>query len=307
MKLLVLFVIIIISGCSTGPKSSRIGSGAATAESADGMAADEGDLTSLGDEPSGKEIDGRLDDLVDKKASRADERTAGAGKRTTPEVYRSLVAARDNKDTAALTEASAKLLAEKADDLPTLNLLAMYYYERRNYQLAKLILGRAFNKAPNSATLHANYGLVLLAEGEERDGIHYLQKARDLDGDHFAANATLGTFYLRHYSFSKAATLLAKAYAKKEDDMEVANNYAIALRGLGKFDDAEDIYKSLLAKSNSSEQLKVLYNYAVLLIDYMNKPEEGLKLIYKVNFIGPERGMLEELKVLEKKAKDAVK
>jgi Flp pilus assembly protein TadD len=253
----------------------------------------------------------RLDTLVGKGGVKGGDsknpRHVGRSPEEVPERYRKLVATRNDSDGRTVTGESSKLLADQGDDINTLNFLAMHHYKNGKYHLAKLILGRAIKANPKLASLYSNLGIILLAEGEERDGIEYLQKALELDSDNWAANATLGSYYVKYSGFKKAVVPLAKAYSQDPDDRDVANNYAVALASVGRTKEARDIYEQILRKGSSSNNVKALFNYAVLLIDQMGKYEEGLKLVYKVNFIGPEKQMVAELNSLEKKAKEALK
>jgi len=49
-------------------------------------------------------------------------------------------------------------------------------------------------------------------------------------------------------------------------------------------------------------------NYAILLIDYLNKPKEGLAVVTKVKFLESDRkDVLDRANELEKKARSGIK
>ncbi len=84
-------------------------------------------------------------------------------------------------------------------------------------------------------------------------------------------------------------------------DFKVMNNYAIALSASGKTKEAADIYEKIL-KENPSQK-DVMLNYAILLIEDLNKNKEGLDLLNRLKFVGTSPETRDIIKQLENKAK----
>ena len=104
---------------------------------------------------------------------------------------------------------------------------------------------------------------------------------------------------------TRALPLLEQSYKANKLNSGIANNYAIALRQSGDLAGASKLYEDLI-KANAKDVYAHL-NYAILLIDFMNKPKDGLTLVYKIKFLETEKkDVLARANALEKKAKAAL-
>ena len=102
-------------------------------------------------------------------------------------------------------------------------------------------------------------------------------------------------------NYTKAQIVLETVYKKGWKDSKALTNYAIALTAVGKFDRSEEIYKTIIREQNSNKE--VLFNYAILQIDHLQKFAEGLETINRLKFIGPPGESRKRLAALEAKAK----
>jgi Flp pilus assembly protein TadD len=203
-----------------------------------------------------------------------------------------------------LDEAS-KILAVNPNDQVALNALALYYLRVKKLGAAKIMIARALEKKPPTATLYNNLGVILLEEGEPGAALVNFKKALNLDDHHPETIANLGSLYVQSGDFVKALSLLEEAYGKNKSNFGLGNNYAIALRAAKKYDKSKEVYEELLKKN--SRDVAVLLNYAILLIDYMNQPKDGLEYVNKVKFIEMDRkDVLTRANALEKKAKSGL-
>jgi len=223
--------------------------------------------------------------------------------------YKSLTQAlRDpNAKQGAVQEEAIRLLGTNPADPVALNALAVLHLHHGRTGAAKLLLTRALEKNPSEAAgLHNNLGVALLDENEQDGAIAEFKKALALDPNHAEACGNLGSIYAKAGDFAKALPLLTTSYKSNRNNQAILNNYAIALRGSGDIEGAKRAFEDALKINN--RDVNTLLNYAILLIDFMGKPKEGLDYVYKVKFIETQRkDVLSRANALEKKAKSDVK
>jgi Flp pilus assembly protein TadD len=206
----------------------------------------------------------------------------------------------------SVQDEASKILGVNPSDPVALNALALVQLKRGKPGAAKLLIQRALEKNPGaeSAALRNNFGVALL---DDRDGaIAQFKKALKLDDRHAEALGNLGSIYAQSGDFSKALPLLEGSYKQNRNNLAVANNYALALRAANDLEGARKVYDGIL--QTNSKDVNATLNYAILLIDYMNKPKDGLDLVYKVKFLETQRkDVLSRANALEKKAKSELK
>lgn len=215
--------------------------------------------------------------------------------------YAHLSEALRGSKTLNVQDEAARILVAKPDDVVALNALAMWNYRQKKIGAAKLLLARAIEKGQPNASILNNYGLMLLSEGDELLAAENFKKALRLDEGHAEANANLGSHYAKGGDWKKALPRLERAWAAGRQDSAIANNYALSLKGEGEHEKARLIFEEASKRNNKDPIL--LLNYASLLIETMNRPKEGLQLVYRVKFLETERkDVLNRANALERKA-----
>jgi Flp pilus assembly protein TadD len=260
------------------------GEGGSTAAASGEPAAEGSGESSAGGAASATSVDGK----VDKK-------------------YAALAQAVRSGRSGGILEEAAKILSADQHDTVALNSLALYHLRKGRLGAAKLLLNRAFEKNQKSAALYNNLGVVLEEQGDPQGALSNFKKALRVDDHHAQALGNLGSLYVQAGDYSKAQPLLEQAYRLlRSTNTGVATNYAIVLRANKDFEGAKRVYDELL-KANSKD-VEALLNYSILLIDFMNKPKDGLALVYKVKFLETERtDILDRANALEKKARSGLK
>jgi tetratricopeptide (TPR) repeat protein len=238
-----------------------------------------------------------------------DEPAASAPARTevSKEDLKALQEAKTRKNEEALIRAASRILGVDSKHVVALNTLALFYYEQGKLGLAKIILSRALKDHADVAALHNNLGIIYLAENKQRLAIGEFKKALDLESSQRIAAANLGSIFLEYRDYERAMRPLEAGYRATRSELksgtpyavEVANNYAVALSGLGKFDDAKEIYGEIAA--GSARHPTVLLNYAILLIEKMKNYKEGGKLLSRIKFAVDDGKALRKVEELEAK------
>lgn len=229
---------------------------------------------------------------------------AGGDGRMIDAKYANLSQALRTNQAQKVQEEAARVLVANPEDPVVLNALAMWNYRQRKVGAAKLLLLRAIEKGEPRAAILNNYGLTLLAEGDELAAVEQFKKALRLDESHAEANANLGAHYAKGGDWKKALPRLEAAWNSGRQDTTIANNYALALKGEGEFEKARKIFEETMKRNNKDPIL--LLNFAALLIENLNRPKEGLPLVYRVKFLETERkDVLTRATQLERKAASA--
>lgn len=234
-------------------------------------------------------------------AAAATGTVVGGDGRTIDAKYANLSQALRSSKAQQVQDEAARILVANPDDLVALNALAMWNYRQKKVGAAKLLLARAIEKGEPRASILNNFGLTLLAEGDETGAAEQFKKALRLDESHAEANANLGAHYAKGGDWKKALPRLEAAWNAGRQDSSVANDYALALKGEGENEKARKIFEEAMKRNNKDSIL--ILNYAALLIETLNRPKEGLPLVYRVKFLETEKkDVLTRANMLERKA-----
>ena len=225
--------------------------------------------------------------------------------KTNDQKYQPLAQAVRGGRAKAIVAEAGKILGTNSNDPVALNALAMDHLRHGRSGAARLLLVRALEKNPGNAGLLNNLAVVDLTENEQGAAISGFKKALKADSNHAQASANLGSIYVRGGDFTRAISLLSAAYKAGRLNGAALNAYAIALRANGELDGAQKIYEELIKRD--PRDVNAHLNYAILLIDFLNKPKDGLALVYKVKFLETEKkDVVAKANALEKKAKAAL-
>lgn len=201
--------------------------------------------------------------------------------------------------------AAHDVLKVRANDSRALNAMGVVAYKRGRFDLAAYFFDKALQKSPNQSDIYNNLGLVDLARKQQSLAIKNFRHAIELNPNNGSAAANLGAIYVQAKDYSKAATILEIAYRQGPRDVNVLNNYGIALAGVKKYDQALKVYEE--AAKASPNNREVLLNQAILLVENLDRPKDGIELIDRLKFLGAPDKSRERLSSLENKAKAGLK
>lgn len=224
---------------------------------------------------------------------------SGGGETT---VYSQLNVHIKNQDDDAILKEGSSILMKNPNDVKAINSMAMAYYKRGQYPLAKSLLLRAIKHEGGAYEVHSNLGVVQLAMGDKNDALKSFKKAIELNPNDYVSASNAGSLYVIEQDFEKAAVVLEIAYSKGYRNPKVLSNYGVALTATGKYEKADKVYREALKENSNSKE--ALFNHAILLIQFMKKNEEGLEIVKKLKFLGiPEEGRkrLQDLQAMAEK------
>lgn len=225
--------------------------------------------------------------------------------RKSSKTYNALsTAIRGGKSVEIVDEAS-KILSTDANDRVVLNALALFHYRKGRSGAARLLLARAIEKGEPTATLMNNLGVIYFDDGETGQAISSFKKALSLDANHLEALGNLGSVYSRGGDYARALPLLERAHKLNPRNNAVANNYGVCLRAQGQYEEAKKIYEGILEKNkgDANSTLNASVNLAILLIEYMKRPKDGMVIVTRAKALNLDRKEVRaRLNVLERKA-----
>ncbi len=189
------------------------------------------------------------------------------------------------KNEAAMLRAANQILGSNANDLETLNTLAVFYKDEGKLGLSYLILVRALKDHQGEATLHNNVGVILQLQKQERMAQGSFRKAIELNSKHFEALMNLGTIQTEFGDGKAGASSLEIPYKNKgkEAGLALANNYAVNLSRIGQLDKAKKIFEEYTEKT-SNVPSAVWLNYAILMIERQKDFKDGQRPLNKARY-----------------------
>ncbi len=216
-----------------------------------------------------------------------------------------LDAAIKKQDERGIAIAAREILIRTPNDIKALNALGLYHYRRGEIDLAKALIAKAIAADPKVSMLYANLGLIHQTQKDLGEAIRSYREALRLDPYNPVAAANLGSIYADQLDYRKAQAALEVAVTRGQRDWKTLNNYGVSLMAIGKYNQAEVQLKR--ATELQPQSANVLMNYAILLIDHLAKPSEGLDVISKIRLIGTGPDLRKQVLELENRAKSGLK
>ncbi len=204
-----------------------------------------------------------------------------------------------------LMQAASAILSRDPNQLETLNALAVFYYRNKKYGMAEILLKRALKTHPNEPALYNNLGVVYLAESEMQPALESFNKALRLKPGYRIAATNLSSIYLDYRDYSRGLAPLEQSYNDTQTQLEqgapnavaIANNYAVALMGIGNAEKAQGVFNEIL-RSNQQNPIPVL-NDAILLVEVLKKKNDAIRVISKLKFMTEDASILRRASALE--------
>lgn len=208
-------------------------------------------------------------------------------------------------DDLAIRSEAERLIQTNPNDIKLLNVIAMSYYRSQSFENAQFHLNKALHLQPNSIESLMNLSLVQLAKGEKRNALMTLKKASSIKSDHPEVNSLLGLIYLQSKDYQKAQIAYDMVFRAGLRSSAIANNFAASLVGVKKYEQADSVYKEALSVDQNNKE--IIFNYSILLIEQLNRNQEGVDLLDKLKYLGPDTDMMEKINSLENMLNGQVK
>ncbi|MCC6276357.1 MAG: tetratricopeptide repeat protein [Oligoflexia bacterium] len=247
--------------------------------------------------------------------SRSDEVTlsdADGGKSVPPpseapssEHYRRFNEARLSKNFKLAQEIGGEILARQPNDLRILNALGIMAIEQNKLSLARLLIGKVLAKEPSNSAAQNNLGLIELKSGNLRLALSHFKKSIEINPSNRSARANLGQIYLSYRNYTAAAAELESAVRSGDESVETLSNWGVALSRTGQSEQAIEAFEKALKKNEGNAVVQL--NYAVLLLDQVNRPKKALKFLNKIRSSSTDPAIIEKAIQMAKRAEAAAK
>ncbi len=196
-----------------------------------------------------------------------------------------------NKKPRQVVSLVSQILNYEPENLQALNILGVFYMERGQTHLARIIFSRGLKKYPKNAALHNNMGLSYLKEGREKEAQASFLKSLDYQPRHYSAAANLSALYMKAYEYQNALKYLKVAYRlskkhlslKDPQVVHLANNYAVALAWSGQFKKAQRVFQEVI--DTPVKKTDVVLNYARLLARDIKNKNKALQILRKADLM----------------------
>jgi len=207
-----------------------------------------------------------------------------------------------------IVDRASKILAKDPGDVKALNGLATHYMKIKKFGLAKMLLNRALQRAPDESALHNNLAIIYLEEGEIPLAIASFKKSL-AKGSYRLGTVNFSSLLLKHRHFQSAIGPLEDAFEQTKADLrrgqatavDLANNYAVALMGTGDAKKAQSVFEAIL--ESGSRDPEVYLNLAILQVDILGDKKNGQRTLSKLQFMTEDSGILRQARELEGRAK----
>ncbi len=241
-------------------------------------------LNNCSSTPDGSESESGTVELEagDKKGT-TKQADAAVEVKTSPKALTELSKAFQSKNQKELFAVAGQILSQNPNDPQALNALALHHIQKGEWGAARLLLERALEKNKNVAGLYNNLGVIDLREDSLESAYLNFKTAYGIEARNSNVLNNLSSIYIKYLDYGKAERLVEDAYSFMPESLSVTNNLAILKRSQGKFDESAKLYKKVLDKD--PRNVPTVLNYAILLIEYMKKYDEGERLLNKLEFL----------------------
>jgi len=179
-------------------------------------------------------------------------------------------------DDALETLRAALRLAEKKEQPPALNQMALVYLAKQQLELADLVLKKALDvddKSKAAADTWNNLGLIALARRKDQEAFAHFDQASRLDPQLVVARRNKAVVYLDCGDYQKAAEELKQVVKADAQDASAWVALGVAERGRGSLDAAARAYERALELAGTGpDAADALFDLAILHMEFKKEP-----------------------------------
>ncbi len=167
--------------------------------------------------------------------------------------------------------AALNILTINSNSIDAFNTLGLAYLELGRFETARFVFQKAKSLPGGdlAAMLETNLGLVYWRQGKEFQATAAFEAALALDPNEVGARVNLAHLKLVNLDYEGAHGLLEPAYNANKGNEVIRLSYAVAMRGIGKLEEAEQLYEELAADPDSELRDEALLNLGILQGDHL--------------------------------------
>ena len=174
-----------------------------------------------------------------------------------------------------------KVLAIELTNIVAYRNLALAYYLWGKYELALMVFNEGLKLKKEDAGLHNNLGLLYLKFGKLVKAVTAFKRALQIVPQFNHARINLAALALNYSDYGSASEQLNKALEIDKQSIPAGLGYALSLRGLKKFNEAEKEYQRLISLS-PADDVRAYYNLGILYHEFLNNLKGAKKCFAQV-------------------------
>ena len=208
--------------------------------------------------------------------------------------------ARVRKDYAGAISYVRKALLVNSRNVRAYEVLARVYYDmglqkgKGFFPLARLVCLSGLEHDEKSARLHNTLGLVYLGMDDVRAALGAFEAAIASDPSFAPAHLNIGAVTFRYRDYQTSYRHFSSALSSEPGNLEAMLSKAVLSRALGRLDEAEQGYRSILSKVSS--HIGANFNLGLLYQEHLNKPKQALTQYEKVLSLTQDAELSKQLK-----------
>ncbi|GEM_PF-1079521 len=174
----------------------------------------------------------------------------------------------------AIRHCRIALLGDPSNTNVYLN-LALAYFRKGNLELADFVIKEGLVHPSSKAPLLNFRGIVALKRNDVRAAFRYFEQAYANDPGYVDALKNLAAVELNYKSYDTALARIDEYLKLDPENLAFRMSRAVALRGLGRLDDAKAQLKALRAAN--PKNFEIAYNECILFNDYVQDWKAALE------------------------------
>ncbi|HDT11501.1 MAG TPA: tetratricopeptide repeat protein, partial [bacterium] len=140
-------------------------------------------------------------------------------------------------------QAVRRILIQDQANVDALKNLGMIYFLKRDIGLASMVTTNSYNLRPDDSGIANNRGVLYADQGDDSLAMLYFQNALKNDPKNVSANFNIGAIAMTYGDAETAYERFSIVLSQDPDNLRARVGLGVALRGLSRFNDAEEQYK----------------------------------------------------------------
>ncbi len=201
-------------------------------------------------------------------------------KDTTSRLALARIAVREKRYDEAI-DLCRQVLQRDGGALEAFRILAESYKAQGNLPMAELIVARGLKVHKDDAQLHTTLAQIMFEKNDLAGGVNQLKLAVADDPKSVKVRGQLADIALQYRDFGNASQNFEAIVKEQPNNKGAKIGLAVSYKGLGRYDQAETLYKEVLQQS--PDDVDATWNLAVLYHRHLNKYDEAVSLYRKAH------------------------
>lgn len=154
--------------------------------------------------------------------------------------------------------------------------MAIAWYQKGKLDVSELVCKSALLIDKKNAPILNLMGLIRLKKGDIRGAFSFFEESSKADPTFVDASKNLAAMALNYKDFGVALQAIDLVLKQEPTNDEFVMSRAVALRGLGRMDEARTVLEGLLSRNPGFQEAR--YNLCILLADFMSQFDQALRV-----------------------------